>query len=188
MSEDRRAFFRGLVRSAAEAAGPPAAGGGAAQPPALSDDEVERYSRQLVLPEWSEAAQLALREASVLVVGAGALGSPVAAYLAGAGVGRLGIVDSDDVEVSNLHRQPLHFTPDVGVAKAHSAAAKLRFLNPEVVVEPYQARFDPADARGRRPRRRLLGLLRDPLRGQRRVLRGAHPARRGRRGRALPGS
>ena len=57
--------------------------------------------------------------------------------------GRLGIVDSDDVEVSNLHRQPLHFTPDVGVAKAHSAAAKLRFLNPDVVVEPYQARFAP---------------------------------------------
>ena len=96
-----------------------------------------------MLPEWSEAAQLALREASVLVVGAGALGSPVAAYLAGAGVGRLGIVDSDDVEVSNLHRQPLHFTPDLGVPKAHSAAAKLRFLNPDIVVEPYQARFAP---------------------------------------------
>ena len=129
MSEDRRAFLRGIVRSAAAA------------PPALGEADVERYSRQLVLPQWSEAAQRALGEASVLVVGAGALGSPVAAYLAGAGVGRLGIVDSDDVEVSNLHRQPLHFTPDVGVAKAHSAAAKLRYLNPGVVVEPYQARF-----------------------------------------------
>ena len=139
MSEDRRAFLRGLVRSAAEMAGPPPA----PPAPALGDAEVDRYSRQLVLPEWSEAAQVALREASVLVVGAGALGSPVAAYLAGAGVGRLGIVDSDDVEVSNLHRQWLHFTPDVGVAKAHSAAAKLRFLNPDVVIEPYQARFAP---------------------------------------------
>ncbi len=143
MSEDRRAFFRGLMRSAAEMAGPqpePAA----APAPALADEAVDRYSRQLVLPQWSEAAQLALGDASVLVVGAGALGSPAASYLAGAGVGRLGIVDSDIVELSNLPRQPLHFTPDVGVAKAHSAAAKLRFLNPEVVVEPYQARFAPA--------------------------------------------
>jgi molybdopterin/thiamine biosynthesis adenylyltransferase len=80
----------------------------------------------------------------VLVVGAGALGSPVAAYLVGAGVGRLGIVDPEDVELSNLHRQHLHFTPDVGVPKAQSAAAKLGFLNPDVVVEPYQARFTPA--------------------------------------------
>src|SRR3954454_23857936 len=102
--------------------------------PLLSDAELVRYSRQLVLPEWSEAAQVALRDASVLVVGAGALGSPVASYLAGAGVGRLGIVDSDVVELSNLHRQTLHFTPDLGVPKAESAAAKLRFLNPEIVV------------------------------------------------------
>jgi adenylyltransferase/sulfurtransferase len=142
--DDRRAFFRGIARSAAEMAGPPPQPLPEAESPGasgLSEAEVERYSRQLVLPEWSEQAQLALREASVLVVGAGALGSPVAAYLAGAGVGRLGIVDSDDVELSNLHRQPLHFTPDLGVAKAHSAAAKLRYLNPDVVVEPYQARF-----------------------------------------------
>jgi molybdopterin/thiamine biosynthesis adenylyltransferase len=112
----------------------------------FSPEELERYSRQLVLPEWSEAAQLALRDASVLVVGAGALGSPVALYLAGAGVGRLGIVDDDAVELSNLHRQLLHFTPDLGVPKAHSAAAKLGFLNPDIVVEPYQARFEAANA------------------------------------------
>jgi adenylyltransferase/sulfurtransferase len=146
MSEDRRAFFRALVRSTTGQAGAPQEA--APEGPALSDAEVERYSRQLVLPEWSEAAQLALREASVLVVGAGALGSPVAAYLAGAGVGRLGIVDFDDVELSNLHRQPLHFTPDLGVAKAQSAAAKLRFLNPEIVVDPYHARFAPAMLEG----------------------------------------
>lgn len=112
----------------------------------LSTAELERYSRQLVLPEWSERAQDALRAASVLVVGAGALGSPVAAYLAGAGVGRLGIADDDAVELSNLHRQHLHFTPDLGVPKAHSAAAKLAFLNPEIVVEPYQVRVDGDNA------------------------------------------
>ena len=109
---------------------------------------MDRYSRQLVLPEWSEAAQRALGDASVLVVGAGALGSPVATYLAGAGVGRLGIVDDGDVELSNLHRQHLHFTPDLGVPKAHSAAAKLGFLNPEIVVEPYQAPFNAAMVEG----------------------------------------
>jgi len=134
---DRRGFLRALTR-------PPAAPPTAA--PLLSDAEVERYSRQLVLPEWSEDAQARLRGASVLVVGAGALGSPVALYLAGAGVGRLGVVDGDAVEVSNLHRQLLHFTPDVGAPKAQSAAAKLGFLNPEVLVEPYQVRLDAGNA------------------------------------------
>jgi molybdopterin-synthase adenylyltransferase len=129
----RREFFKSLV--------------GAGEPPA-TDTWLDRYSRQLVLPEWSEAAQRTLGEASVLVVGAGALGSPVAAYLAGAGVGRLGIVDHGDVELSNLHRQHLHFTPDLGVAKARSAAAKLGFLNPEIVVEPYQAAFNAAMVEG----------------------------------------
>ena len=113
---------------------------------ALSADELERYSRQLVLPQWSARAQLALRGAGVLVIGLGALGSPVAAYLAAAGVGRLGLVDDDEVELSNLARQPLHYTPDLGVSKAHSAAAKLRFLNPEVSAEPYPARLDESNA------------------------------------------
>ncbi len=101
-----------------------------------------------MLPDWSEAAQRALERASVLVVGAGALGSPVATYLAGAGVGRLGVVDDGEVELSNLHRQHLHFTPDVGVPKAHSAVGKLGYLNPEIVIEPYQARFNPAMLEG----------------------------------------
>jgi len=79
-------------------------------------------------------------------VGAGALGSPVATYLAAAGVGRLGVVDSDVVELSNLHRQPLHYTPDIGVNKAESASAKLGFLNPEIVCEPYPVRLDEANA------------------------------------------
>jgi molybdopterin/thiamine biosynthesis adenylyltransferase len=146
MSANRRGFLRELasvVASARDAVEPPAA-----EPPALelSEAEHERYSRQLVLPEWGEAAQRAVSEASVLVIGAGALGAPVALYLAGAGVGRIGIVDDDAVELSNLQRQLLHFTPDVGVPKAESAAAKLRFLNPDVVVEPYQVRVEAGNA------------------------------------------
>jgi molybdopterin/thiamine biosynthesis adenylyltransferase len=147
----RRGFFRDLaaaVASAKEAVEPAAAAAGEPEIQQLTDPEIERYARQLVLPEWGAAAQLALAEASVLVIGAGALGSPVAAYLAGAGVGRLGIVDDDAVELSNLHRQLLHFTPDLGVPKAESAAAKLRFLNPGVIVEPYQMRVDADNVAG----------------------------------------
>jgi adenylyltransferase/sulfurtransferase len=112
----------------------------------LSDADLERYSRQLVLPEWSGAAQARLKEASVMVVGAGALGSPVLAYLAGAGVGRIGVVDEDTVELSNLPRQPLHFTPDLGANKAESAAAKLMLMNPDALVEPYPARLGRMNA------------------------------------------
>ena len=150
MSSSRRGFFRELAAAATRAAIPeddePAPS--PVRTPLLSEAEMERYSRQLVLPEWTEMAQIALRDASVLVIGAGALGSPVALYLAGAGVGRLGIVDDDDVELSNLHRQPLHFTPDLGVPKAESAAAKLRFANPDIVVEPYRMRVDAVNAPG----------------------------------------
>src|SRR3954452_12230525 len=147
-SSSRRGFLRGMVQAAARAALPEEPKPAAARLPLLSDEEMTRYSRQLLLPEWTELAQVALRDASVLVVGAGALGSPVALYLAGAGVGRIGLADSDVVEVSNLHRQPLHFTPDTGVPKVESAAAKLRFLNPEVLVEPYQVRLDDENAVG----------------------------------------
>src|SRR3954469_4004677 len=152
-SSSRRGFLREIAAAAArvavsateeEAAPPPVA----PHAPLLSEDEIERYSRQLLLPEWTELAQVALRDASVLVIGAGALGSPVALYLAGAGVGRLGIADSDIVEVSNLHRQHVHFSPDIGVPKVESAAAKLRFLNPDVLVEPYQVRLDAENAPG----------------------------------------
>jgi molybdopterin/thiamine biosynthesis adenylyltransferase len=146
VSNSRRGFFRELasvVASAKEAVEPDAQ---PAPPPDLSDAEIERYSRQLVLPEWGAAAQLAVSEASVLVIGAGALGAPVALYLAGAGVGRIGIVDDDAVELSNLHRQLLHFTPDIGAPKSESAAAKLRYLNPDIVVEPYQVRAEAGNA------------------------------------------
>ena len=149
MSGSRRSFFRDLasaVASAKDVTTPEPEPEPEPAAPDFTDAEIERYSRQLVLPEWGAAAQLALAEASVLVIGAGALGSPVALYLAGAGVGRMGIVDDDVVELSNLHRQLLHFTPDLGVAKSESAAAKLRFLNPDVVVEPYQMRVDAENA------------------------------------------
>jgi molybdopterin/thiamine biosynthesis adenylyltransferase len=112
----------------------------------LSDTDLERYSRQLVLPEWSGAAQSRLKESRVMVVGAGALGSPVLAYLVGAGVGRVGVVDHDAVELSNLPRQPLHFTPDAGANKAESAAAKLGLMNPDSIVEPYPARLGRMNA------------------------------------------
>jgi molybdopterin-synthase adenylyltransferase len=112
----------------------------------LSDVELERYSRQLVLPEWSGAAQEQLKAASVIVVGLGALGSPVAIYLAAAGVGRIGVVDSDEVELSNLARQPLHFSPDIGLKKAENAVVKLSALNPDVLVEPYPVRLEKANA------------------------------------------
>ena len=153
MSESsRRTFFRDALQSAARAAlraeAEPEEPPEEIVAPLLTEAEIERYSRQLVLPDWSEEAQIALRDASVLVVGAGGLGSPVALYLAGAGVGRVGLVDADVVENSNLHRQPLHFTPDIGVAKVESAATKLRFLNPEIIVEPYQVRVDAANAPG----------------------------------------
>jgi molybdopterin-synthase adenylyltransferase len=112
----------------------------------LSDLEIERYSRQLVLPEWSGDAQERLRSASAVVVGAGALGSPAALYLVAAGVGTVGVVDDGTVELSNLHRQPLHFTPDLDLPKVTTAAVKLRVLNPEVQVEEYQVRVDESNA------------------------------------------
>lgn len=114
----------------------------------MNEREILRYSRQLVLPEWSGAAQERLASATAVLIGAGALGSPAATYMAAAGVGRIGIVDGDDVELSNLARQPLHFTPDVGVQKAESAARKLGVLNTDITVEPYPVTLteDNADA------------------------------------------
>jgi adenylyltransferase/sulfurtransferase len=113
---------------------------------ALSEREIERYSRQLVLPEWSGAVQERLRTASAVVVGAGGLGSPAATYLVAAGVGRVGVVDGDWVEISNLQRQFLHYTPDIEAQKAESAAQKLGVLNTEVTVEPYPVEVDADNA------------------------------------------
>lgn len=112
----------------------------------LSEREIERYSRQLVLPEWSGEAQERLKAATAIVIGAGALGSPAATYLAGAGVGRIGVADGDWVEISNLQRQFLHYTPDIETQKAESAAQKLGVLNTEITVEPYPVELDADNA------------------------------------------
>jgi adenylyltransferase/sulfurtransferase len=105
-----------------------------------------RYLRHLVIPELGESAQEKLRSARVAVVGAGGLGSPCLYYLAAAGVGRLGVVDRGRVELSNLQRQVLHFTADIGRAKTGSAAEKLRALNPEVEVIRHDIALDPTTA------------------------------------------
>jgi len=107
----------------------------------LSDEQVERYSRHILLPEIGGAGQARLLQAKVLVAGAGGLGSPAALYLAAAGVGTLGIVDSDAVELSNLQRQIIHTEGDVGRPKTESAARRIRELNPDVQVIAHQQRL-----------------------------------------------
>lgn len=112
----------------------------------LSQSEVERYSRQLVLPEIGPAGQQKLKASSALVVGAGGLGIPASLYLAAAGVGRIGIVDNDVVERSNLHRQTIYSEADVGKAKAEIAGERLRQVNPHVAVVPHGVRLDSSNA------------------------------------------
>ncbi|HRT57986.1 MAG TPA: molybdopterin-synthase adenylyltransferase MoeB [Candidatus Paceibacterota bacterium] len=107
----------------------------------LNDSELRRYARQLILPEVGREGQKKIRAASVLCVGAGGLGSPLALYLAAAGIGRLGILDFDTVDLSNLHRQVLHGTEDVGRAKTESARDALARLNPEVEVVVHTTRL-----------------------------------------------
>lgn len=112
----------------------------------LTPDQLARYDRQLRLEGFGPRAQERLLGASVLVVGAGGLGSPALLYLAAAGVGRIGIVDDDVVDRSNLHRQVIHGEGSLGVAKVASAARAVRELNPDVVVEAHDARLDEANA------------------------------------------
>ncbi len=104
----------------------------------LSEDEKKRFGRNLLLAGFGEEAQLKLRDSKVLVVGAGGLGSPVAYYLTAAGVGHIGIMDYDVVDLSNLQRQILHRTEDLGRPKVQSALEKLKALNPAVDIRPYQ--------------------------------------------------
>ena len=112
----------------------------------LSSAELLRYSRHILIPNVGEAGQIKLKNAAVLLIGAGALGSPAALYLAAAGVGRLGLVDADLVEVSNLQRQILHGESWIGKPKLESAAARLREVNPWVKVELHSVRLTPENA------------------------------------------
>ena len=114
---------------------------------AFSSEERKRYARHLDLPGFGGHGQERLRAGRVLVVGCGGLGSPALFYLAAAGVGRLGLVDSDHVEISNLQRQILHATPDIGRPKVDSAVGRLRALNPHVRLVPHQDRLDAENAR-----------------------------------------
>jgi len=114
--------------------------------PPLSPEEFHRYSRHLILPHVGESGQRRLKAARVLVVGAGGLGSPAALYLAAAGVGTIGLVDADVVDVTNLQRQVLHGTAAIGRSKLDSAAARLRDLNPHVTVEKFPVRLTSANA------------------------------------------
>lgn len=108
---------------------------------AISDEQLQRYARHIILEEVGEAGQEKLLNAKVLVVGAGGLGAPVLLYLAAAGVGTLGIVDDDEVDLTNLQRQIVHATDRIGTAKVESAATALRALNPEVRLLPRKLRL-----------------------------------------------
>jgi molybdopterin-synthase adenylyltransferase len=120
---------------------------GKVAPMSFSADEIERYARHLVLRDVGGPGQAKLKAARVLVIGAGGLGSPLIQYLAAAGVGALGIVDNDAVSLSNLQRQVLHETPDIGRPKVASAEAAIRRLNPHVEIDLHPTRLTEANAR-----------------------------------------
>ena len=113
----------------------------------FSNDEIARYSRHLIMPEVTMEGQKRIKAASILCIGTGGLGSPIAPYLAAAGIGRLGLVDGDTVDFSNLQRQILHGTKDVGRKKLNSARDRIREVNPNVQVDLYDAFFTSANAR-----------------------------------------
>ena len=112
----------------------------------LTDQQLERYARHVILDEVGEAGQARLLASRVLVVGAGGLGAPLLQYLAAAGVGTLGIIDDDHVELSNLQRQVIHTTRNVGKPKVESAAEFIAAINPEVKIETYNTRLTVANA------------------------------------------
>lgn len=129
---------------------PSIAGGAATAEPRtgqqLSQDEIMRYSRHLIMPEVALSGQEKLKAASVLLIGAGGLGAPLSLYLAAAGVGKIGIVDSDIVDVTNLQRQVIYGTSDVGVEKLDAAEAKLRDLNPYIEIVKHKVRLTSENA------------------------------------------
>ena len=114
----------------------------------LTDAQIDRYARHLVLPEVGEEGQIKLLQSKVLVVGAGGLGSPLLLYLAAAGVGTLGVVDDDQVDLSNLQRQVLHDSSNVGTDKVESARQRLVEINPEVKIVPHHLRVSADNVAG----------------------------------------
>lgn len=118
----------------------------------LREDQIERYSRQIILPNVGGKGQEKLLNAKVLIIGAGGLGSPCALYLASAGIGIIGIVDSDAVELNNLQRQILHSTKDVGRPKVESAKERLNAVNSDVKIIPYKLRLNSEN---------ILGIIKD---------------------------
>src|SRR5471030_1588234 len=116
--------------------------------PTLSNDEVLRYSRHLIMPEVGMEGQLKIKAARVLCIGTGGLGSPLALYLAAAGVGTLGLVDFDVVDYTNLQRQIIHSTADVGRKKLDSAADKLKALNPYLNLQTFDTFLNSENALG----------------------------------------
>lgn len=112
----------------------------------LTPEQIERYSRQIMIPDLGGKGQIRVRQGRVLVIGAGGLGSPAAFYLAAAGIGTLGLADPDRVELSNLQRQILHSTEDIGRQKVESAKEKLNRLNPEVEIHAHGVRLEEKNA------------------------------------------
>ena len=112
----------------------------------FTEEQIQRYSRHILLQDVGVEGQEKIMNARVLVVGAGGLGAPVALYLAAAGIGTIGIVDADVVDLSNLQRQVIHFTKDVGVPKVKSAEEKIKAINPDVKVETYYKFLDSSNA------------------------------------------
>ena len=112
----------------------------------LSNEEVARYSRHLLLPEVGMEGQLKLKKASIVLIGAGGLGAPLGLYLAAAGIGRIGIVDFDEVDVSNLQRQIIHGTSDLGRKKLDSAADKMQDINPHLKIDKYDVALNSENA------------------------------------------
>jgi len=112
----------------------------------LTEEQIERYSRHIILPEVGGKGQAKLLAGKVLIVGAGGLGSPAALYLAAAGVGTIGLIDADAVDLSNLQRQIIHATPDLGRPKVESATGKMRAINPDVALNGYPERLTAANA------------------------------------------
>ena len=112
----------------------------------FTEEQIQRYSRHILLKDVGVEGQERISQAKVLVVGAGGLGAPVALYLAAAGIGRIGIVDADVVDLSNLQRQVIHFTKDVGVPKVKSAEEKIKAINPDVSVDTHYTFLDSSNA------------------------------------------